>query len=914
MPSKQQPSIFQGGTPKFIKRRQDYTNIQRPKASLSPTNIGNNFNSFNSFKVYGTNENNNNGSARRKNQQMNQRNESFVVSPPSKKSPQFFSTFARNESNRKNKGDNNNNNDNNNKNDKTKSARKPKFNMSTRKSKMTIKDISPRNSSDIGGKKQNNYSLYYSSDVASLKNKPPSPTGIPPAGTKRVIFHNESDYYNNNSNNNNSNSSVTAGASNKYNEDVIDLDQKNQQQPEQYKFFSRRENMLSIQKEQMDKMGGNGQKNTNGYRHHHPNHKAPEYHDINDSGGNASQQQQQQQSFMVEQLPKSIQQCHEEIIALREAYNTMLMDDMTSTEQGIDRLNIMPSASNFLSNNNVNKNNNSGNIKRNGRPSSNSIDDNLNIKLSSTQRQLGELKKRNKKLKEERDDYMKMAKELGGKDKKKNLNLKLEQMTAKYQKMCSVKNLEISKLRSDNTRLKKVMTNLRLETEEQVQRALAQARMHKQKASQAASSQVRGSSGSSGKRHRGRQRTRSPPKSRKKKHNNADAIATHSDAINNNNNNNSPQYTMMPGEQVRNDPIKASLQKQKMKIISNGENPMKSGTPHYMMSLEHSNQNHLAIQQQERHDEIYNAERHHTNAAHHPNQQNQLYHQHQQHHQQQIQHNINNFNNADSTVTHAEHNVPPLPSDVNYPKGHELLKKSTSVADVMKTYNMNYDDLLLNNHHNIMHNPDEPRDMSQSRQDESPSPPPLLGNSGNAYDKYNIHVATESYSNFRARRLGNSPPMRLSMNSNRKKVETQTYIDVYDPNTTSQYAAKIRTASDVRRERGANALLREQDSKVKDYVNNDVRNKLGFTSMNNNSNSLSPRSNRARLLKINVNFADDNKDISNNEIGDINSNTIGIVKKSSSSSKPKRKPPPVPMDTGISNNSTGLPFKVNWKE
>ena len=61
MPSKQQPSIFQGGTPKFIKRRQDYTNIQRPKASLSPTSIGNNFNSFNSFKVYGTNENNNNG-------------------------------------------------------------------------------------------------------------------------------------------------------------------------------------------------------------------------------------------------------------------------------------------------------------------------------------------------------------------------------------------------------------------------------------------------------------------------------------------------------------------------------------------------------------------------------------------------------------------------------------------------------------------------------------------------------------------------------------------------------------------------------------------------------------------------------------------------------------------------------------
>ena len=92
MPSKQQPSIFQGGTPKFIKRRQDYTNIQRPKASLSPTNIGNNFNSFNSFKVYGTNENNNNGSAQRKNQQMNQRNESFVVSTPSKKSPQFFST------------------------------------------------------------------------------------------------------------------------------------------------------------------------------------------------------------------------------------------------------------------------------------------------------------------------------------------------------------------------------------------------------------------------------------------------------------------------------------------------------------------------------------------------------------------------------------------------------------------------------------------------------------------------------------------------------------------------------------------------------------------------------------------------------------------------------------------------------
>ena len=221
MPSKQQPSIFQGGTPKFIKRRQDYTNIQRPKASRSPTNIGTSFNSFNSFKVYGTKENNNNGSAQRKNQQMNQRNESFVVSTPSKKSPQFFSTFARNESNRKNKGDNNNNN----KNDKRKSARKPKFNMSTRKSKMTIKDISPRKSSDIGGKKQNNYSPYYSSDVTS-KEQAAIPNWHTTCRPKRVIFHNESDYYNNNSNNNNSNSSVMAGASNKYNEDVIDLDQK----------------------------------------------------------------------------------------------------------------------------------------------------------------------------------------------------------------------------------------------------------------------------------------------------------------------------------------------------------------------------------------------------------------------------------------------------------------------------------------------------------------------------------------------------------------------------------------------------------------------------------------------------------------------------------------------------------------
>ena len=126
-----------------------------------------------------------------------------------------------------------------------------------------------------------------------------------------------------------------------------------------------------------------------------------------------------------------------------------------------------------------------------GRPSSSSVDDNMSMKLSSAQRQIHDLKQRNKKLKAERDQYLKAAKELGGKEAQLNLNMKLEQLIAKHQKIYA-KNLEISKLRADNTRLKKVATNLRLETEEQVQRAHAQARMHRQKAAQSASVQVRG--------------------------------------------------------------------------------------------------------------------------------------------------------------------------------------------------------------------------------------------------------------------------------------------------------------------------------------------------------------------------------------------------------------------------------------
>ena len=56
------------------------------------------------------------------------------------------------------------------------------------------------------------------------------------------------------------------------------------------------------------------------------------------------------------------------------------------------------------------------------------------------------------------------------------------------------------------------MTNLRLETEEQVQRAHAQARMHRQKAAQSASVQVRG--GNNLKPRRARGRSKSPKKTK----------------------------------------------------------------------------------------------------------------------------------------------------------------------------------------------------------------------------------------------------------------------------------------------------------------------------------------------------------------------------------------------------------------
>ena len=95
------------------------------------------------------------------------------------KSPQFFSTFASNAKStvvRRVSQSNVNYN--------TGSATtfldRPKFNASTRTSKLRITDVS---SPPLPGYRK----AYYSKNLVNTNNKPPSPTGAPPAGAKRVL-------------------------------------------------------------------------------------------------------------------------------------------------------------------------------------------------------------------------------------------------------------------------------------------------------------------------------------------------------------------------------------------------------------------------------------------------------------------------------------------------------------------------------------------------------------------------------------------------------------------------------------------------------------------------------------------------------------------------------------------------------
>ena len=267
-----------------------------------------------------------------------------------------------------------------------------------------------------------------------------------------------------------------------------------------------------------------------------------------------------------------------------------------------------------------------------------------------------------------------------------------------------------------------------------------------------------------------------------------------------------------------------------------------------------------------------------------------------------------------------EHNVPPLDSYVtqaidsedNQVGGNSLNFQSNTM------FHDTYNHRASSNNIGGISNADEPRVAVRSRQDESPSPPPLLGNSTNLYDTPlalgpppsldKVYLNSSNVEN--AGRLENKTYYHHQYGSN-KSDGNHTYIDVYDPLKTGQYAKKLRSASVLRKERGHYALMREQDSKVKHYVNDDVRNKLGFPMMSPSKNSLSPRTARSQFLHVNtentgLNNGDDQHDIDR---------STSTVKATLSSSKPKRKPPPVPDDIDTSNSKySAKEFSVEWKE
>ena len=820
-----QPPVFHGRTPKFIKRRQDleYSRMQKPQAKQTSNAF---FNvSYRGMSIAGRDpESVGTGKSIPRQTSIASNN---LMSATSFKSPQFFSTFA---SNAKDHGRPENikkQNVNYNTGDTTTLLDKPKFNASTRPSKLRITDVS-------------SYSSHYSNNFIGSNNKPPSPTGAPPAGAKRFTRAGHS-YPLGRSN---ATDEQNLPKEQKYNEHVQAIDEI-QKQP----IFDRRENMLLPEGRNRSQHGNDP---------YGPQNVVHEYHQSASTAPqeilykNTAALQRDSSSSFAEILPTTLKECHEEIVALREAYTTMLMAD------GEDNNYEKSAESNAGGVTAVNPNRNSdvalekqhGKV---GRPSSSSIDDNMSMKLSSAQRQIHDLKQRNKKLKAERDQYLKAAKELGGKEAQLNLNMKLEQLTAKHQKVYAKKNLEISRLRADNTRLKKVMTNLRLETEEQVQRAHAQTRIHRQKAAQAASVQVRGGSNLKSRRTRGRSKS---PRKNKSRPNNGGRM-----------------------------PIQSEV---RYKQEADGA---KVNVPRYIMPLDQLREAAVAVQKNG------NSPQLHT-------------------HDVALKGRIADTQNY---AMQLEHNVPPLgsyltagtDSEGNQVGGNKLHFQSNTVFHDTN----NHKDLSNNN----ISNADEPRVAVKSRQDESPSPPPLLGNSGNMYDTplalgpppslENVYSNPSTVEN--VGRLGVFDNKAYSYNQygKNKSDGSQTYIDVYDPMTTGQYAKKLRSASVLRKERGHYALMREQDSKVKHYVNDDVRNKLGFPMMSSNKNSLSPRAARSNFLTVDTK----NSGSSNGQDQHGINSSASTVKAISSGSKPKRKPPPVPNSIETSNFSA-KEFSVEWKE
>ena len=161
-----QPPVFHGRTPKFIKRRQDleYSRMQKPQAKQTSNAF---FNvSYRDMSIAGREpESVGTGKSMPRQTSIVSNN---LMSATSFKSPQFFSTFASNTKDHGRPENIKNQNVNYNTGDTTTLLDKPKFNASTRPSKLRITDVSSLPSS--GHRK--GYSSYYSNNFVSTNNKP----------------------------------------------------------------------------------------------------------------------------------------------------------------------------------------------------------------------------------------------------------------------------------------------------------------------------------------------------------------------------------------------------------------------------------------------------------------------------------------------------------------------------------------------------------------------------------------------------------------------------------------------------------------------------------------------------------------------------------------------------------------------
>ena len=150
-------------------------------------------------------------------------------------------------------------------------------------------------------------------------------------------------------------------------------------------------------------------------------------------------------------VPSTIEECWEEIRALREAMEILAESSMNSS--------ISPARESF------------GLINGNPRPE----------RLSEAQRKIRDLEKRNNALRDEKDMYSDLVQQLGGQESAKNLLSKLKANEIRHNNLVAKKNLEISRLRQEIAETKKKMTELQLHTDSEVKKAEAEVRLQRRK-------------------------------------------------------------------------------------------------------------------------------------------------------------------------------------------------------------------------------------------------------------------------------------------------------------------------------------------------------------------------------------------------------------------------------------------------